>query len=81
MFSFEPRCRGLRGSQKVDLDVGGNREALVERTSLCLDPQVRGHRNSSGSLLMCLASAATTVVVSLRGILMSIVKRVLRSTR
>src|SRR4029077_12156884 len=34
-----------------------------------------------GSLLMCLASAATTVVVSLRGILMSIVKRVLRSTR
>src|SRR6476469_3636794 len=30
---------------------------------------------------MCLASAATTVVVSLRGILMSIVKRVLRSTR
>src|ERR1700758_4206055 len=30
---------------------------------------------------MCLASAATTVVVSLRGILTSIVKRVLRSTR
>src|SRR5882672_2652471 len=30
---------------------------------------------------MCSASAATTVVVSLRGILTSIVKRVLRSTR
>src|SRR5215467_6392582 len=30
---------------------------------------------------MCLASIATTVVVSLRGILTSIVKRVLRSTR
>src|SRR5262245_24764042 len=41
---------------------------------------VRERRSCSGNLRMCLASAATTVVVSFLGSLTSIVKRLWRST-
>ncbi len=29
VFSFEPRCQGDRGSQKIDLDLGGQCQALM----------------------------------------------------
>ena len=83
MFSFEPRCQGLRQDRGVTLDVGGNREDVFGHASLCLDPR----SGASAQLVRQLAavpwaSAATTVVVSLRGIFMSAQwSRVLRSTR
>src|SRR5262245_34673627 len=63
---------------EVDLHLGGDRKALVCMHLLALIPRQRTSQ-LSGSLRTCLASAATTVVVSLRGSLTSIVKRLWRS--
>ena len=47
MFSFVPRCQGLWGSQKVNLDLRGNGERLVRRQFVTAVPR-QGHHEALG---------------------------------
>src|SRR4029077_14554663 len=66
VFSFEPRCQGLCGSQKetciADAILKGLCWAISSPRS-----QVSERRNSAGSWTTCWIRAATTVPVSLPG--------------
>ena len=80
VFSFEPRCQGLCGSQKYTFT------SVATVKSLCLAissprSQVNDRRRVAGSFRTCLLNAPTTSAVSLLGILISMTKRDWRSTR
>lgn len=79
MFSSEPRCHGLCGSQKVDREIRRDLELLVAR-HLCAAVQVSDRRSSAGKRWTCFGIAFVTVTLSRDATRTSMVKRDARST-
>jgi hypothetical protein len=80
VFSFEPRCQGLCGSQKYTF----TSVATVKLLCLAISSprsQVKERRRAAGSLRTCRVSAATTTAVSLPETFTGAVKREWRSTK